>query len=228
MNREGLFFMIKAKNISKSFAAGGQRLQALKDVSLTVDAGEFVSLMGPSGSGKSTLLYILGGLDKSDSGSVMINGKEVGNLSDVDESAMRRDDIGFVFQAYNLIDNLTVEENVLIPALLNGRKRNEADDRLEELLKAVGLFEHRKHRPVELSGGQQQRAAIARALINRPKVVFADEPTGNLDSKLGKEVLERLVLLNKKYGMTVLMVTHSEESARYGDRIVRLKDGRVV
>jgi len=220
--------MIEAKNVSKSFTIGAQKLQALKDISLTVEAGEFVSLMGPSGSGKSTLLYILGGLDKTDSGSVIINGKEIGNLSDTDESAMRRDDIGFVFQAYNLIDNLTVEENVLIPALLDGKKRNEMNTRLEELLKAVGLFEHRKHRPTELSGGQQQRTAIARALINRPKVVFADEPIGNLDSQNGKEVLELLSKLNKQYKITILMVTHSEESTQYGGRVIRLKDGRLV
>jgi putative ABC transport system ATP-binding protein len=158
----------------------------------------------------------------------MINGKEVGNLSDVDESAMRRDDIGFVFQAYNLIDNLTVEENVLVPALLGGKKRSEAGGRLEELLGAVGLLEHRRHRPMELSGGQQQRAAIARALINRPKVVFADEPTGNLDSKSGTEVLELLGRLNRQHGVTILMVTHSDESARYGGRVIRLKDGRLA
>lgn len=219
--------MIEAKNISKSFTIGEQKSQVLKDISLTVEAGEFVSLMGPSGSGKSTLLYILGGLDKADVGSITINGKKIGNLSDSDESAMRRDDIGFVFQAYNLIDNLTVEENILIPALLGGKKRNEMNGRLEELLKAVGLFEHRKHRPMELSGGQQQRTAIARALINRPKVVFADEPIGNLDSQNGKEVLALLRKLNKQYGITILMVTHSEESTRYGDRVIRLKDGQL-
>lgn len=220
--------MINAKNVSKSFTIGEQRLQVLKDISLTVEAGEFVSLMGPSGSGKSTLLYILGGLDKADSGSVVLGGKEIGSLNDTAESAMRRDDIGFVFQAYNLIDNLTVEENVLIPALLDGKKRSEISDRLEELLKAVGLFEHRKHRPMELSGGQQQRTAIARALINRPKVVFADEPTGNLDSKNGKEILELLSKLNKQFGITILMVTHSEESTLYGGRVIRLKDGQLV
>ena len=220
--------MINAKGISKSFITGEQKLQVLKDISLTVNAGEFVSLMGPSGSGKSTLLYILGGLDKADSGSITVNGREVGNLSDADESAMRRDDIGFVFQAYNLIDNLTLEENVMIPALLGGKKRGEIKERLEELLKAVGLFEHRKHRPMELSGGQQQRTAIARALINRPKVIFADEPIGNLDSKNGKEVLELLSKLNKQYGITVLMVTHSEESTKYTDRVIMLKDGQVM
>ena len=217
--------MIQAINVCKSFAIGSQKLQALADVSLTVEEGEFVSLMGPSGSGKSTLLYILGGLDKADSGSVLIDGKAIGKLDDAAESAMRRDDIGFVFQAYNLIDNLTLEENVLIPAMLSGKKRKETD--AGDLLRAVGLYEHRKHRPMELSGGQQQRTAIARALINRPKVIFADEPIGNLDSQNGKEVLELLSKLNKQYGITILMVTHSEDSTRYGSRVIRLKDGRL-
>ena len=220
--------MIEAKNIYKSFTIGEQKLHALKDVSLTVEAGEFVSLMGPSGSGKSTLLYILGGLDKADSGSIILGGKEVGNLSDADESAMRCDDIGFVFQAYNLIDNLTVAENVLIPAMLGGKKRNDIKERLDELLKTVGLYEHRKHRPMELSGGQQQRTAIARALINRPQVIFADEPIGNLDSYNGKEVLELLGKLNQQYGITILMVTHSDDSTRYSNRVIQLKDGQIV
>ncbi len=220
--------MIEAKNVSKSFELGEQKLQVLENINLTVEAGEFVSLMGPSGSGKSTLLYILSGLDKANAGSVIVNGKEIGNLNDLEESVMRRYDIGFVFQAYNLIDNLTVEENILIPAMLDGKKRGEVNERLEELLKAVGLLEHRKHRPMELSGGQQQRTAIARALINHPKIVFADEPTGNLDSQSGKEVLELLSKLNKQYDITILMVTHSEESTRYGNRVIRLKDGRIV
>jgi len=220
--------MLKAKNVSKSFNIGEQKLQVLKNINLTVEAKEFVSLMGPSGSGKSTLLYILGGLDKADTGSVIINDKEIGNLNDFEESTMRRCDIGFVFQAYNLIDNLTVEENILIPAILSGVKRSEINERLEKLLKGVGLYYHRKHRPMELSGGQQQRTAIARALINHPKVVFADEPTGNLDSQSGKEVLELLSKLNKQYDITILMVTHSDESAKYGNRVINLKDGRIV
>ena len=220
--------MIEAVNISKSYAVGKQKTQVLQGIDLNVEKGEFVSLMGPSGSGKSTLLYILGGLDKADSGSVLIGSREIGKMDDAAESAMRRDDIGFVFQAYNLIDNLTVEENVLIPAMLSGKKRSNVSGQLEELLKAVGLYEHKKHRPMELSGGQQQRTAIARALINHPEVIFADEPTGNLDSHSGRDVLELLKMFNRQYGVTILMVTHSEESAGYGDRVVRLKDGRIA
>ncbi len=220
--------MIQAQNIYKSFSTGKHTLSVLKDISLKVSAGEFVSLMGPSGSGKSTLLYILGGLDRADSGNIIINNKEIGNLNDTAESTMRRVDIGFVFQAYNLIDNLTVEENILIPALLDGKKRSAVNKQLDELLKAVGLFEHRKHRPTELSGGQQLRTAIARALINRPKVVFADEPIGNLDSQSGKEVLELLGKLNQQYGITILMVTHSEDSTKYSNRVIRLRDGQLV
>ena len=220
--------MIEATNICKSFAIGSQKLPVLRDVSLTVAQGEFVSLMGPSGSGKSTLLYILGGLDQADSGNILIGGKEIGALGDAAESAMRRDDIGFVFQAYNLIENLTVEENILLPALLGGKKRKDAAGQLEELLRAVGLHEYRRHRPMELSGGQQQRTAIARALINRPKVIFADEPTGNLDSGNGTGVLELLSKLNGQYGVTILMVTHAEDSTRYGSRVIRLKDGQLV
>ena len=219
--------MIEAANICKSFSIGTQTLPVLRNVSLNIKQGEFVSLMGPSGSGKSTLLYILGGLDKADSGDITVAGKKIGRQNDSADSAMRRDDIGFVFQAYNLIENLTVEENVLLPALLGGKKRKNIQSNLDELLKAVGLHQHVKHRPVELSGGQQQRTAIARALINRPKVIFADEPTGNLDSHNGKEVLELLSGLNQQYGITILMVTHSEDSAKYGNRVIRLKDGQL-
>ena len=227
-NDEKTSAMIEAKGISKSYVVGTQKTPVLEGVDLKVEKGEFVSLMGPSGSGKSTLLYILGGLDKADSGSVLIGGRDIGAMDDAAESAMRRDSIGFVFQAYNLIDNLTVEENILIPALLSGKKRGGVSEQLEELLKAVGLCAQRKHRPMELSGGQQQRTAIARALINRPAVVFADEPTGNLDSRSGSDVLELFAMLKSRYGITVLMVTHSEDAARYADRIVRLKDGRIA
>ena len=221
-------FAVRAENVSKSFFVGGAAVPVLKDINLEIEKGGFVSLMGPSGSGKSTLLYIMGGLDKADGGSVYIGGAEIGSLGDGAESAMRRTKLGFIFQAYNLIENLTVEENILLPAMLNGKKRKDAAAELDELLNAVGLYEHRKHRPAELSGGQQQRTAIARALINKPDVVFADEPTGNLDSRNGKAVLSLLKTLNKTYNITVLMVTHSPESTRYGNRVIKLEDGRII
>lgn len=220
--------MIKAVNINKSYAIGTQVLPVLNDISLVINKGEFVSLMGPSGSGKSTLLYILGGLDKADSGSVFINGNKIGNQSDATESAMRRDDIGFIFQSYNLIENLTVAENILIPALLAGKKRKDINTHLKKLLHAVGLYEYRDHHPIELSGGQQQRTAIARALINEPKIIFADEPIGNLDSENGRGILELLCRLNQQYTITILMVTHSEDATKYGSRTIRLKDGHLV
>jgi putative ABC transport system ATP-binding protein len=220
--------MIEARNIKKSFVMGSQSLQVLQDVSLTVRQGEFVSLMGPSGSGKSTLLYILGGLDRADSGMVMVNGKEMDKMNDDEESVMRLYDIGFVFQAYNLIENLTLEENVLLPAMIGGKQRKDILPWLDELLHTVGIAGHRAHRPVELSGGEQQRTAIARALINRPRVIFADEPTGNLDSRNGIEVLKLLAKVNQEYGITILMVTHSEESALYGNRVIKLKDGQLA
>ncbi|MCL1803653.1 MAG: ABC transporter ATP-binding protein [Eubacteriaceae bacterium] len=220
--------MIEANGIYKSFYVASQPLQVLNNVSLLIKQGEFVSLMGPSGSGKSTLLYILGGLDSADSGSVSIDGRQLSGLSDAAASAMRRDSIGFVFQAYNLIDNLSVEENILLPALLGGKKRESMLPWLEELLQGIGMHSHRKHRPAELSGGQQQRTALARALINRPKVIFADEPTGNLDSRNGAEVLELLGKMNRQYGVTILMVTHSEDAALSSGRVIRLRDGQII
>ncbi len=220
--------IIKAENVTKGFLVGNSSVPVLSNISLTVEKGEFVSLMGPSGSGKSTLLYILGGLDKADSGSVLIGNQEISKLDDRAESVMRQKRIGFIFQSYNLIENLTVEENILLPAMLGGKNRREIAPALDELLNAVGLYERRYHRPPELSGGQQQRTAIARALINRPDVVFADEPIGNLDSHNGKEVLTLLKTLNKTYGITIMMVTHSEESTGYGNRVIHLKDGQIV
>ncbi len=220
--------IIKVENVIKSFLVGSHSVPVLNNISLTVEKGEFVSLMGPSGSGKSTLLYIMGGLDKADSGSVFIDNQEISKLGDRAESVMRQKHLGFVFQSYNLIENLTVEENILLPAMLNGKNRKDISPALNELLNAVGLYERRKHRPAELSGGQQQRTAIARALINRPDVVFADEPIGNLDSQNGKEVLTLLQTLNTTYGITIVMVTHSYESTKYGNRVIRLEDGQII
>lgn len=220
--------MIEVKNVYKSFQLADATVEVLKNINLKVEKGEFISIMGPSGSGKSTLLYLMGGLDKVTRGSICIKGVEMQNLNDETESRMRRNDIGFVFQAYNLIDNLTLEENILLPALLEGKKKKDVMKKAEELMNTVGIIKRRNHTPKELSGGEQQRTAIARALINDPAILFADEPIGNLDSKSGKEVLELLRNINRDKGITILMVTHSEESTRFGKRIIRLKDGEVV
>jgi len=220
--------MIQVENVSKSFQLANHTVEVLKNININIQKGEFISIMGPSGSGKSTLLYLMGGLDKVSKGTVCINGVEMQKLNDDAESRMRRNDIGFVFQAYNLIDNLTLEENITLPALLEGKKKKDVLRKGEELMDRVGILQRRNHTPKELSGGEQQRTAIARALINQPAVLFADEPIGNLDSKSGKEVLELLRDINKEKGITVLMVTHSEESTRYGNRIIRLRDGEVV
>jgi putative ABC transport system ATP-binding protein len=231
MNREEsgpMNKMIQAENVYKSFPLGDQTVEVLKNVNLEINKGEFISIMGPSGSGKSTLLYLLGGLDKASKGSICVNGVEMQTLNDEAESRMRRNDIGFVFQAYNLIDNLTLEENIMLPALLEGKKKKEAMKKAEALMARVGILKRRNHTPKELSGGEQQRTAIARALINDPAVLFADEPIGNLDSQSGREVLGLLRDINKEKGITILMVTHSEESTQYGNRIIRLKDGEIV
>ncbi len=220
--------IIEVNNVSKSFQLAETTLDVLKNISLEVTQGEFISIMGPSGSGKSTLLYLMGGLDKVSQGTIRLNGVDMQQLNDAAESRMRRNDIGFVFQAYNLIDNLTLEENILLPALLEGNPKKQAILKAEALMEGVGLLKRRRHTPKELSGGEQQRTAIARALINDPKILFADEPIGNLDSKNGREILELLQRINREKGITILMVTHSEESTRYARRLIRLKDGEMV
>ncbi|WP_234117384.1 ABC transporter ATP-binding protein [Clostridium hydrogenum] len=220
--------VIEAVNLNKSFKLGNSSVDILKDINLIIKEGEFVSIMGPSGSGKSTLLYLLGGLDKPTSGSVKIAGKELSTMNDKKQSIMRRRDVGFVFQFYNLIPNLNVEENIMLPILLDGKKLKNYRDKLEDILNVVGLEDRRKHTPRELSGGQQQRVAIARALINDPDVILADEPIGNLDSKTGTGVMELLREINLEKGKTIVQVTHSEQSAKYGQRIIYVRDGRVV
>ncbi len=220
--------MVEVDNVYKSFQLGKSTVEVLKNVNLEVDKGEFISIMGPSGSGKSTLLYLMGGLDKVTKGTICVNGVEMQKLNDDAESSMRRNDIGFVFQAYNLMNNLTLEENILLPALLEGKKKKTVLPQAEALMERVGILGRRNHTPRELSGGEQQRTAIARALINEPAVLFADEPIGNLDSKSGKEVLELLKGINKEKNITILMVTHSEDSSRYGNRVIRLRDGEIV
>lgn len=218
---------VEVINVYKTYKLGNLDVEVLKDINLTIEYGEFSSIMGPSGSGKSTLLYLIGGLDKPTSGSLKINGKELAVMKDKQESIMRRRDIGFIFQFYNLIPNLNVEENILLPILLDGKKIKAYKSKLDELLGIVNLSDRRSHTPRELSGGQQQRVAIARALINDPDIILADEPIGNLDSSSGAEVMTLLKNISKKRGKTVIQVTHSKEAAQYGDRIINVKDGRI-
>lgn len=219
--------VVEIANLYKTYKLGTLEVEVLKDINVSIQSGEFVSIMGPSGSGKSTLLYLIGGLDKPTSGSVRIKGKELAVMNDRDESVMRRREIGFVFQFYNLIPNLNVEENVTLPILLDGKKMKAYKNKLDELLEIVGLSDRRYHTPRELSGGQQQRVAIARALINEPDVILADEPIGNLDSKSGTEIMMLLRKINQEKGKTIVQVTHSREAAEYGNRIINVRDGRV-
>ena len=219
--------MITVKNLYKSYSLGGGQVDILKDINVNIERGEFVSIMGPSGSGKSTLLYLMGGLDKPSSGSVEIKGKDIATMKDEEESKVRCRDIGFVFQFYNLIPNLTVEENILLPILLDNKKEKAYKESLDEIIEIVGLKERRKHTPRELSGGQQQRVAIARALINEPDIILADEPIGNLDSKTGIEIMELMQRINQQKGKTIVQVTHSQESSTYGNRTIFLRDGEI-
>lgn len=220
--------IIQTENLNKTYKLGVESVEVLQNINVTIKKGEFVSIMGPSGSGKSTLLYLLGGLDKPTSGSVKIAGRELSVMKDKAKSIMRRRDVGFVFQFYNLIPNLDVEENIMLPILLDGKKIKDYKKKLEDILDIVGLTDRRKHTPRELSGGQQQRVAIARALINEPDVILADEPIGNLDSKTGQEVMELLKRINLENGKTIVQVTHSSDAASYGQRIIYVKDGKVV
>lgn len=196
---------VEGRHIIKNFCIGSTPTKVLKDISLQVMQGEFVSIMGPSGSGKSTLLYILGGLDTPTSGHVLLNGTDISRFGDEKMSRIRRQKIGFVFQFYNLIPNLNVEENIMLPLLLDGKKMGGYRKQLEQILEIVGLSDRRRHTPRELSGGQQQRVAIARALIGNPEILFADEPTGNLDSKTGAEIMALLREINKTSGQTELL-----------------------
>lgn len=219
--------VIETVDLWKVYKLGTVDVEVLRDINVLIHKGEFVSIMGPSGSGKSTLLYLIGGLDKPTSGSIRVNGNEISKMKDKEESSMRRKEIGFVFQFYNLIPNLSVEENILLPVLLDGKNITNYKDELNDILTIVGLSDRRNHTPKELSGGQQQRVAIARALINEPEIILADEPIGNLDSKTGTEVMELLKSINQEKGRTIVQVTHSKEAADYGQRIINLKDGKV-
>lgn len=220
--------LIEVKNISKSFGEGETKVDVLKSINLDINEGEFVSIMGPSGSGKSTLLYLIGGLDKPTVGSILLDGEEVSGLNDRQGSILRRRKMGFVFQFYNLVPNLNVEDNVLLPLLLDGKKIKDCKKQLDELLDIVGLTHRRKHLPRELSGGQQQRVAIARALIHNPDLILADEPIGNLDSKTGMQIMQLLQDIHMEKKKTIVQVTHSNEAAKFGTRTIMVKDGCIL
>lgn len=215
--------ILKVKNLCKIYGKGDTKVDALKDINMTVNKGEFVAIVGPSGSGKSTLLHLLGGVDKPTSGEVYVNDVNIYNLNTKDLAIFRRRNVGIVYQFYNLIPILSVKENILLPAELDNRKIDK--EYLNDLLNTLGLKDRENHLPNELSGGQQQRTSIGRALINRPAVVLADEPTGNLDSKSSKEIIELLKLSVRKYNQTLIMITHDENIANQADRVITIKDG---
>jgi putative ABC transport system ATP-binding protein len=218
--------VVTATELRRRYGEGDTGVEALKGVDLAVPRGELTAVMGPSGSGKSTLMHLLAGLDRPTSGSVEIDGIDITDLDDTELTKLRRSHVGFVFQFFNLLPMLDAEENVTLPLAIAGEKPDKAW--LEELMSRVGLADRRKHRPSELSGGQQQRVAIARALVARPAVVFADEPTGNLDSRTGGEILELLSEAVEDYGQTLVMVTHDVRAATIADRIVYLADGSIA
>ena len=220
--------VIEAVKVNRSFVNGKETTHVLKDIDLSVKEGEFISIMGPSGSGKSTLLYLLGGLDMPSTGAVSINGVDLSTLKDKELCAMRNEKVGFVFQFYNLVPNLSVEDNIALPLMIAGKKRSKYKDRLNDCLKIIGMENKRKLTPRELSGGQQQRVAIARALVFDPKIIFLDEPIGNLDSKTGTSLMELFRDINQKYNKTIVQVTHSESAAMYGTKLVKLVDGEIT
>ena len=215
--------ILRVENLNKSYGKGEAKVEALKNVNLSINKGEFVVIVGPSGSGKSTLLHLIGGVDKPTSGKVFINDVDIYNLKEKDLSIFRRRNVGLIYQFYNLIPVLSAKENILLPAELDNRKIDK--EYLDDLLNTLGLKERENHLPNELSGGQQQRTSIGRALINRPAVILADEPTGNLDSKNSKEVLELLKLSVKKYNQTLIMITHDSNIALQADRVITIEDG---
>ena len=219
--------LLEAVGLRKRYVMGEVSVEALRGVDFVDKRGEFVAIMGPSGSGKSTLLHLLGGLDDPTDGEVLLAGQPLAQLSDDRLTLIRRRQVGFVFQFFNLLPTLTAAENVALPLLIDGRRLEDYEERVADLLALVGLADRAGHRPDQLSGGEQQRVAIARAFVNDPEVVLADEPTGNLDSAAGEEILRLLRRMRDEKGQTIVMVTHNEHAAEYADRIVRLRDGRI-
>lgn len=218
--------ILKVENLTKTYGSGENLVHAVDDVLFSVEKGEFVAIVGASGSGKSTLLHLIGGVDRPTSGKIFVDGNDISKMNDDKLAVFRRRQVGIVYQFYNLIPILTVEENITLPCDLDGRGVDR--ERLEMILDSFGLRARRKHLPNQLSGGQQQRTSIARALINNPSLVLADEPTGNLDSKSSEEVMSMLKMCNQNYGQTVIMITHNLDIAKQADRIITISDGKIV
>lgn len=218
--------ILKVEHLCKSYGKGENLVKAVNDVSFSVNKGEFVAIVGASGSGKSTLLHLLGGVDRPTSGKVFIDGKDIYTLNDDNLAIFRRRQVGLIYQFYNLIPILNVEENITLPCNLDGKEVKK--EKLNDLLKTLKLEERRKHLPNELSGGQQQRVSIGRAVINEPAIMLADEPTGNLDTKASEEIISLLRLSNKKYNQTVIIITHDEKIALEADRIITIDDGKII
>lgn len=218
--------LLETKDLCKYYGSGATEVRALDGVTMRVDRGEFVAIVGTSGSGKSTLLHMLGGLDRPTKGSVVVDGKSIFDLKDEALTIFRRRKIGFVFQSYNLVPVLSVYENIVLPVELDGNKVDEAY--VNEVVATLGIADKLNNLPNQLSGGQQQRVAIARALVSKPAIILADEPTGNLDSKTSQDVLGLIKVTSQKFGQTMVMITHNEEIAHMADRIVRIEDGRIV
>lgn len=218
--------ILETKHLKKYYGQGDSLVKAVDDVSISVEKGEFVAIVGTSGSGKTSLLNLLGGLDYADSGEVIIGGQSLLNMKDEERTVFRRRNIGFIFQNYNLVSMLNVYKNVVLPIRLDGNKPD--DGFIGKILSLLGLTEKSRNRPNQLSGGQQQRVAIARALASKPKIVLADEPTGNLDSRTSAEVMGLLQMTSREFNQTIIMITHNEEIAQLADRIIHLEDGRVV
>ena len=218
--------ILKVENLVKTYGEGDNVVNAVDNISLSVNKGEFVAIVGASGSGKSTLLHLLGGVDRPTSGKIYIDGNEINNMNNDKLAIFRRRQIGIVYQFYNLIQILTVEENISLPCDLDGNRPDK--ERMDLILKSFGLFERRNHLPNELSGGQQQRTSIARALINNPAILLADEPTGNLDSKSTEEIMSILKMSNRDFNQTIIMITHNLEIAKEADRIITIQDGKIL